>query len=365
MNWTPERVAEALRTRGTSPSHAHAAALLSARWGESVSAKALERIIAKRRAALHAAVDGLPEFAEEKYGETEPASVDVDLSDLAPPPHVAADRSEDTAPAIPVAVHRTRRDHGALERVLLVPDCHIPYEDPEAFAVMMAAARELRPDTIVILGDFADFLSVSSHDRRPKELGLQLRDEVEAVKMRLAELDSLGATRKVYCSGNHERRAERMAARNAPAFADLVRVEDLFGLAARGWEWHPYRQHATIGKLHVVHDTGDAGPYAHARSGAAFESSVVIGHTHRLATSYFGSARGERHVAAMLGWLGSAEAASYMAPIKVTRTWQHGFGVSYVEPDGVAHLQAVPIIGGRCVLEGRVVAPDLAHIRAA
>jgi hypothetical protein len=35
--------------------------------------------------------------------------------------------------------------------------------------------------------------------------------------------------------------------------------------------------------------------------------------------------------------------------------WVHGFGVGYLEPQsGVVHLQPVPIVHGKCVVNGRL-----------
>ena len=246
------------------------------------------------------------------------------------------------------------RVNSIAEVVLLIPDSHIPFQDRRALDVLHKAAALIRPTTIALMGDFADFVSVSFHPKNPN-VHESLRSEVDAVKAELKRFDAYGAKRKVYVYGNHEYRLERYLAEKAPALFGVVDCDTLFDLKATGWESVPYRSHTKVGKLFLTHDTGVAGADAHRRSGATFEHSVVIGHTHRMATHYFGNATGETHVAAMLGWLGDRNQIDYMNPIKVYKDWQLGFGLAHVLPNGDTHLQAIPIVNYKAVVNGQVV----------
>ena len=67
-----------------------------------------------------------------------------------------------------------------LEKILFIPDCHIPYHDVYAFDLMIRVAKTFKPDHIIIGGDFADFYAVSAHDKNP-ERAKQLEDEVHQV----------------------------------------------------------------------------------------------------------------------------------------------------------------------------------------
>ncbi len=87
-----------------------------------------------------------------------------------------------------------------LRRVLFIPDCHIPFHDEKAWNLMLKAAREFKPDTLVVLGDFADFYSVSAHDKNPTRVS-NLEYEVGIVREKRAQLDKLGATRKIFVEG--------------------------------------------------------------------------------------------------------------------------------------------------------------------
>jgi hypothetical protein len=193
--------------------------------------------------------------------------------------------------------------------------------------------------------------AVSAHDKSPSRRD-NLESEMKAVALRLDELDALGARTKIYCEGNHEERLTRHITQRAPELFDFVSYPKIQRLDERGWRWVPYREHARIGKIFVTHDLGEAGIYAHNRARATMGGNVVIGHVHRMGIAYASTAEGTGHVSAAFGWLGDSEQAHYL-PAAKRAAWQLGFGLGYMEPDtGHVHLQAVPIVDGRCVVEG-------------
>lgn len=246
------------------------------------------------------------------------------------------------------------KKNSKLKRVLFIPDCHHPYEDKKAWTLMLKAARSFRPDTIVILGDFADFYSVSSFEKSPKRVQ-DLKYEVDYVKEKLTELDLLGAEQKIYISGNHEDRLERYLITKAPALFETVTIPETLDLRIRGWHYVPYKRSFRLGKLHLTHDSGTAGQNAHRQSMAAFQASTIIGHTHRMEMTYLGNADGPPQVGAMFGWLGDFDQIDYMHQIAARRNWVHGFGVGFMEPNGVVHLSPVPIVKGACVVNGELI----------
>ncbi len=241
-----------------------------------------------------------------------------------------------------------------LARVLIIPDVHRPYHDKKAWELLLRAAREFKPDKIVVLGDFADFYSVSSFDKHPKKAS-DLKWEADDANVGLDELDALGAGTKIFIKGNHEDRLERYLCKAAPALIGCVSVDELFRFAERGWQVVDYKKSTRRGKLRLTHDTGTAGQNAHRQSMDAFQASVVIGHTHRMEVSYKGCADGSPTVGAMFGWLGDFEQIDYMQAVKAKRDWVHGFGIGYQEASGVIHLQAVPIVNGACVVAGKLI----------
>jgi predicted phosphodiesterase len=241
-----------------------------------------------------------------------------------------------------------------MERILIVPDTHRPYHDVRAWNVLLEAGDLFKPDRIIVLGDFWDGYCISQHRKDPNR-NRHLEVEVASVNEGLDQLDALGAGKKHYLQGNHEESLERYLMDRAPELFNMVRVEKLFKLRDRGWQYTPYRQMVRIGKVHYTHDLGACGAHAHEAAERDVQGSIVIGHTHRAAIAYTGNATGARHVAMMSGWLGDPKAAEYLHRAKATRFWQHGFTIGHMERSGVTHLQFIPIINGRACVDGKLV----------
>lgn len=241
-----------------------------------------------------------------------------------------------------------------MRRLLFIPDCHRPFHDERAWQTMLKAARRFKPNLVVVLGDFVDCHSISAHDRNPARRET-FDDEIADANQGLDEIeDATPIAEHAFVSGNHEAWLEKLIWRNAPQLHSIVKMEKLLRLKQRGWSFTPYQRSLRIGKLHVTHDEGNAGPQAHERARSSFESNVVIGHTHRMAISYRGTAKGSSNLGAMFGWLGSVDKIDYMHRVKAQQ-WQHGFGIGYLAKSGVVHLQAVPIVNWSCVVEGKLV----------
>jgi len=237
---------------------------------------------------------------------------------------------------------------------LLVPDSHVPNEHKGAFSLLLKAGKLLRPDAVVLLGDFADCESLSAHEPTHTRGARFFRDEVAKVRSRLNCLRSLGASKLHYVKGNHEWRLERYLASNAPALDGLVDLDTLLGLSDSGWEVTEYRETLKLGKLNITHDTGSAGVNAHRTASRDYMGSAIIGHTHRMAYEVSGRPNGLPVLAAMFGWLGDPKKVDYVHQAK-SAAWAHGFGVAYFDSNGIAHVQPVPIINGTCCVQGRII----------
>ena len=230
------------------------------------------------------------------------------------------------------------------ETVLIVPDTHRPFHDRKGWALFMKVARAIRPKHLVIIGDFADCYSVSDHDKDP-EHAMRFAEEIADVNDGLDELDSLGATNKLYVEGNHEDRIRRYVMKH-PELKNVLTVPQLFHLTQRRWKYTPYKQHTNIGKVYFTHDVGVASRTAVFRSMDLYQHSIVTGHTHRLMYVVEGTALGnEPKVAASFGWLGDVGAIDYMNRAKAHAGWALGFGVGTLNPKtGFMYLTPVPIL---------------------
>ena len=88
------------------------------------------------------------------------------------------------------------------QKVLIIPDQHIPYNNPIYWKLLMKVAKEVQPEIVIILGDFADFYSVSGHDKDPRR-NLNIAQEVAEVKKHLLDLKSIKAKRYQRSSIRH------------------------------------------------------------------------------------------------------------------------------------------------------------------
>lgn len=239
-----------------------------------------------------------------------------------------------------------------MKRLMFMPDTHFPYHDRKAFRVFLHAVEEFEPDLLVLLGDVSDFYSVSSHDKDPRRKD-RFEDEVYKSNLLLDKVEELGVPRVVFVEGNHEDRLRRHVWKQAPELVGLVTTEQVLQLDRRGWEFYSYKTHFQVGKLVVTHGTR-SGKYSIHQTLLDMQHSFVIGHTHRLGYVIERNLLGESHVGMCPGWLGDFSTADF-ASDEQKRLWSHGFGIGYLERGGNIHLRPVPIVDGRCVIEGKLV----------
>lgn len=237
-----------------------------------------------------------------------------------------------------------------LDSTLVIPDVHAPYHDKRAWACMVRVARRLRPRNVIVLGDFNDCYAISAHDRDPRRIS-QLSDEVKVSRRLLEEIEDLGAENLDFDLGNHENWLKKSLQKHIPGLLNMVSMAGALRLKEHGWRVHEYQTHARLGKLYHTHTVGHAGVLVAQRTGQAFQKSVVVGHAHRFQVYYFGDVAGGRHFAACLGWLGDARAANYLHESQKA-AWAQGFGIVRHEKNGNVHLQPVPIVDYRAVLDG-------------
>lgn len=216
---------------------------------------------------------------------------------------------------------------------LIIPDSHWPFAHKKAYDLMLNVAQDIKPDEIVILGDFADFYSVSSHAKDPRIFSM-LEDEIVEVLNRLQELDVLfPSSKKVFLEGNHEYRLERYLCDKAPALFGVTSVEHLLEFNRRPkWTFVPYgpnQAHKVLGSyLTARHE-----PLASSAKATASKAlcSLTYGHIHRIEESHIVGLDGSNHVCFSVGWLGDKNQDLVFNYVKNHHQWQLGFGIVYVD----------------------------------
>ena len=241
-----------------------------------------------------------------------------------------------------------------VQKILFVTDAHVPYQDTVALELVHKTIKAIKPDILCVLGDFADFYSVSAHDKSP-DRRIKLADEVAAVRKELSRFEKLKIKRRIFISGNHENRLERYIASKAPELFGFVSIPELFELEKNGWEYVPYKRHVMLGRLAVSHDYGSAGQTAHRTATQKLGAPVVIGHTHRAGTVSRRNMDGDLLMSGMFGWLGDVSQIDYAHSAQVGTDWVTGFGIGYLMQCGTVVLNPVPIMGNRCVVEGKPI----------
>jgi predicted phosphodiesterase len=241
-----------------------------------------------------------------------------------------------------------------LQKVLFIPDSHIPYVNKPAFTLMVKVAHDFKPQIIVVQGDFADFYSVSKFSKDPARK-LNLQWEIDEVNKYLDLLDKLGATQKVFIAGNHEFRLDRYIQDKCPELWGMVNTEAAFKLKERKWQYVPYRKDFKLGKVYLTHDVGTSGRNAAHKTIDTYMHSAITGHTHRMIYVVEADGVGEPVLSAQFGWLGDVEKIDYLHRIQAVKNYVLGFGVGYLErATGVLYTVPVPIIRNKCLLNGKV-----------
>jgi len=162
--------------------------------------------------------------------------------------------------------------------VLVVSDCHVPYQDLAAWNTCLAAIKATSPTDVVVIGDFLDGYPISNFPKSPDRRA-DLKYEIDAANRELDKLQKIAGKAAIhYTCGNHENRLVRFIEKQAPEFHGLVTMPELLKIKQRGIHWVDYQKHFNIGKISYTHDVGYSGKNAVGQSLAAFGHSLVFGH---------------------------------------------------------------------------------------
>jgi hypothetical protein len=241
------------------------------------------------------------------------------------------------------------------EQVLVVPDLHCPYHDPKVWSCILETIRVVKPSGVVVIGDFADFYSISRHRKDPRRARVLFEDELEAVKRERRRLEkAAGKAWLHFTKGNHENRLDNLVADEAPAVSGLVDTKSAMGFGD-AWGWTEYGDWFEYGKCNFTHDLGRAGVNAARQTLQDFGGNICFGHTHRGGIAYQGTTRGETHTALNVGWAGDFKAIDYYHRAKALRDWQHGLGQVTYDRSGFCWLNFLPILKGRLMINGHQI----------
>lgn len=245
-----------------------------------------------------------------------------------------------------------------VKKALIIPDCHIPYEDKRAYELMLLVAKDVKPDEIVILGDYADFYAINAHGKDAAIKSGLLQDEVHEVVMRLSQLNKMfPKANKVFIEGNHEYRLGRYINARCPDLYGVFDTASVLELKTLGYEFVPYgpnQKYRVLGsKLYARHEPLAGGKHVAQNTVEKAMHSVIFGHTHRIQEAQVVTMGGENYRGISSGWLGDTEHPVF-GYVKGHHQWAHAFSVVNVLDDGTWLNSLIHIIDYKCYYDGYI-----------
>jgi len=238
-----------------------------------------------------------------------------------------------------------RRSNGSVSRVashparvslhiengcaIIFSDAHYwPNEETTAHRALVRAVKEFMPRILIANGDIFDGASISRHPRIGWDSTPTVKEEIEAVKIRLGELEEAarGGAQLVWTLGNHDARYETALAANSPQYQGVggFALKDNFPLWMPAWrcdinpgtESHTIVKHRWKGGVHATrNNTANAGV------------NFVTGHLHSQKVAPLTDARGTRY-GVDSGCLADPNAGSFIGYTEDgIKDWRSGFAI--------------------------------------
>src|ERR1035437_2451639 len=226
------------------------------------------------------------------------------------------------------------------ERVVVLTDWHVPFEDSAVLELELAFCRDEQPK-IIVFYELHDFYAVSKYDKDPNRK-FDLQDEIDTVNRWMHRFRvACPKSRFILLDSNHLNRLKRFLWAEAPALESLraLKLPKLLELERFGIE---FKETFVYKKVLFKHGN-IVRKYSSYSARSEFEKegmSGSSGHTHRLGM-YFHRLRGGEYVWVETG-CGCDLNAEYIEGIA---NWQHGFAVFTFEADGsYFYPQVIPIV---------------------
>lgn len=164
--------------------------------------------------------------------------------------------------------------------ILVVSDLHCPYEHPDAVKFLAACKKKYKPDTVVCIGDEADFHALSYHESNPDldSAGLELAKAILALKPIYKLFPKC-----TVIESNHGSMVLRKTLTGGIPRKALKGYNDILE-APKGWKWVDDVIIKTVaGPVYFCHGkTGAAG-----RLASQYGCSTVQGHFHEKAQIHY------------------------------------------------------------------------------
>lgn len=243
-------------------------------------------------------------------------------------------------------------------KYIVFNDIHKPFHDPVALQLVLDVANQEQVDEIVINGDLVDFYNISRYTPTTLQVRTSLEDEMNAVRDFLKGLrDKFHGIKIMYILGNHSQRLDKYIVEKCPELWNMFTLKNFCDFDRLKIDHIPYNDEYQVGKsnLFIQHS-----PPSYGENGARtsllkkVDRSFIYGCTHRMQHASITGGNGRVYNCWFNGWLGSTtlseEHKSVFSYAKGHHNWQQCFSLVHLIGGVEYHVQQVPIINGRCVV---------------
>lgn len=233
-------------------------------------------------------------------------------------------------------------------KVGVVSDIHCPYHDETALRAAIGHLKGEKIDCLLLNGDWADFYSVSRHEKNPRHRNLSRElDETKAMLRWVREqFPGIPIVAKL---GNHEERWEKWLWQHAPEISDspIMGLDHWLDFADLGIALVKDKRIIMAGHLPILHGhekgNGISSPVNQARGAyLRLHHTVLEGHGHRTSSHSEPDMFGSETVCWSNGCLCDLRPA--YAPLN---KWNHGFAMVETRPGGEFDVANMRVVDGR------------------
>ena len=240
-----------------------------------------------------------------------------------------------------------------MKHCVLIGDLHVPYHDERALMAALNFVDDVKPDTLIDVGDFLEFKCFSRHTRKSlpdgtvaesQDAGNQVLDIITGAMKPTAILE-----------GNHDAHITRFILNHAPQFHGLGQIEvpSLLGLDERGIRWVPIddQRDYTWGGVNIHHGYSTGQNHIN-NSLRTNPRNQVYGHVHKRGLGSSVRFGGRQFSAMSLGCL-----CKPWPDWKRGRPsdWNQGIGSIYWDKSsGMIEMVPHPIVDGVLSAHGRL-----------
>lgn len=234
-----------------------------------------------------------------------------------------------------------------IETTLVFGDVHGIYVDLHCWDIVKQIIKDLKPNKVIINGDFIDFYGISKFDKDPNRQD-NLQDEIDQAVNLLQQLRCIFKGEIIYIEGNHEARMRKYLWAKAPELSSLrgLSIEELLCLDKFNIQYIESKgksAYYNLGKIKIGHfDVAlQESAASEKKLVLKYADTIIQGHTHRLGKFYKSFGTEDKLVVGV----GSGCCCQLDPEYCSDPNWMQGLVViSKIVDKNRYHIQDVPII---------------------